>query len=290
MTAPTPAATDIPTPVPVPSPRDARVNASGKHKQSSVEQGQQSDHQPQQQQREPRTGEDEDDHPASTPTDPPPGELDDTPYHYLGHQPPANAGCIINDANLGSAGTAPHSSPVATGRAACATDTDGHAGRAELSQADVRTKEAPGREGNPATGTHLGVSTPIHADSRSQLRDLVLGGPALHRMGASLNAQHHWAQHNTACRTNEALFKLVRKFFYETEANSPPPKADHHQTHKPTTSSYGTSPTATGPGSSRRSTRKANPSCPRTSRPLRPTSCGTSTSLLGSHNCASTSS
>jgi hypothetical protein len=179
-----------------------------------VEQGQQPDHQPQQQQqrREPQTGEGGDDHPASTPPDPPPGAFDDTPYHYLGNQPLTNAGCIINDAIPGSVGPAPHSSPVAAGRATCAAGTYGHAGRHGPPQVDVHTEVAMGREGNPTTGMCLGGSTPIHTDSWSQIRDLVLGGPAVHsRMGVNLDVQPHGARHDTTCRTNEALFQLVRK-------------------------------------------------------------------------------
>ena len=50
---------------------------------------------------------------------------------------------------------APHTSPVAAGRATCAADTYGHAGRPGLPRVDVHTGGALGREGNPATCHYL---------------------------------------------------------------------------------------------------------------------------------------
>ena len=252
-------------------------------------QGQQPGHRPQPQRREPRAGRGEDDRPANAPAGIPPGKPNDSPYHYLGYQHPVNAGSVINYANPGSAGIVPHSSPTTTGQATHLVGTHERGGYAGPSRASVDTREAPGPEGGPAASMPPSGPRPIYA-VESQPRDSILGDPAPHGMGIGPDAQPRWVQHDTTRRSNENLLELIRESLYGTEAWPPPPKADHHLTHKAYNKLWHI---AHGNGSrivTKIYTEGPSPYYPRISQTPRPTSCGTSTSLLGSHSCASTSS
>ena len=99
---------------------------------------------------------------------PAPEAFDDTPYHYLGSQPPTGAVCIINDAYISPAGPAPHSSPVAAGQVTCSADTYGHAGRPWLPRVDVHTEEHwDARENPPQARAWVAQRPSIQTPGRS---------------------------------------------------------------------------------------------------------------------------